>query len=162
MVSQSAFTDIDAVQHIGMSVRNVRRTVEFWRNFAGVEPAWEKVVDGPYLGDITGYPGVHLNAAMIELPGGTWLEILDYQVPDKEPNDPSTANPGNVHLCLHVIDIHAVWARAMAAGATAVSPGPVEVTEGPNRGAKVCYLREPDGITIELFQSQDVVETTVE
>lgn len=157
MVNDQAIADIGVVQHIGMSVRDVSRTVEFWRRFAGVEPAWEKVLDGPYLGDVTGYPGVHLDAAMIELPGGTWLEILDYRVADKEPNDMSTANPGNVHLCLRVGDIDAVWDRAMAAGATAISPGPVEVSEGPNRGAKACYLREPDGITIELFQPRPEV-----
>lgn len=151
MVNES----IGVVQHIGMSVLDVGRTVEFWRRFAGVEPAWRKVLDRPYLGEITGYRGVHLDAAMIELPGGTWLEILDYRS-DKTPNDMSTANPGNVHLCLRVSDIDAVWDRAMAAGATAISPGPVDVSDGPNRGAKACYLREPDGITIELFQPPSV------
>lgn len=152
MVKGSTASHIEVVQHIGMSVADVGRTIEFWRRFAGVEPAWQKLLDGAYLGDVTGYRGARLDAAMIELPGGTWLEILDYRVSDKRPNDMATANPGNVHLCLRVSDIAAVWERALMAGATAVSPGPVEVSEGPNRGAKACYLRDPDGITIELFQ----------
>jgi len=26
----------------------------------------------------------------------------------------------------------------------------VEITAGPNTGVKACYLRDPDGITVEL------------
>ena len=29
---------------------------------------------------------------------------------------------------------------------------PVMIDCGPNKGAKVAYLRDPDGITVELFQ----------
>ena len=31
-------------------------------------------------------------------------------------------------------------------------PGPAAVTVGPDAGAKACYLGDPDGITLELFQ----------
>jgi hypothetical protein len=30
--------------------------------------------------------------------------------------------------------------------------GPVTVDSGPNEGARVCYLRVHDGISLELFQ----------
>jgi hypothetical protein len=29
---------------------------------------------------------------------------------------------------------------------------PVAITAGANRGGFTCYLRDPDGITLELFQ----------
>ena len=64
----------------------------------------------------------------------------------------ATANPGNVHICLRVSDIDLMWQRAIDAGASPTSPAPIEITEGPNRGAKSCYLRDPDGITVELLQ----------
>ena len=139
------------VHHIGITVRDVGRSVEFWKAFLGVEPRWRQILDGGYLGDVTGYQGIHLDAAVIELPGGTLLEILDYLTDDKSPNPDATANPGNVHICFETDDIDELWERALAAGARAVSPGPVEVTEGPNTGVRAGYLRDPDGITIELF-----------
>jgi hypothetical protein len=80
------------------------------------------------------------------------LELLDYEAPDKR-NNPETANPGNIHLCLAVEDASAAWKHAVACSARPVSrEGPVEVDGGPNAGARVTYLRIHDGITLELFQ----------
>ena len=94
-------------------------------SFLGIEPRWRQILDAPYLGRVTGYPGVEIDAAVIELPGGVILEILDYQVDGKAPNSPATANPGNVHICIETDDIDAMWERAVDSGATPVSPGPV-------------------------------------
>ena len=40
----------------------------------------------------------------------------------------------------------------MALGARPVSEAPITITSGPNIGACAAYLRDPDGITIELFE----------
>lgn len=140
------------VHHIGITVRDVERSLGFWKAFLGTEPRWRRVLDAPYLSLITGYSGVSMNAAVIDLPGGQILELLDYRVDGKTPNPPDTANPGNIHICVETDDIDALWDKAAAAGAAPVSPGPVEITEGPNKGVKACYLRDPDGVTVELFQ----------
>lgn len=155
MVSDSP-PELASVHHVGISVQDVGRTVQFWSSFLGVEPRWRQVLDATYLGEVTGYPGVNLDASVIELPGGVLLEILDYQKVDKAPNDMATANPGNVHICLRVTDIEAMRRRAIECGATPTSPGAIEITEGPNQGAKGCYLRDPDGITLELLQPPPV------
>jgi len=84
--------------------------------------------------------------------GGAHLEILEYQLAERIPNDMGTANPGNVHLCFRVHDIETMRRRAIDAGATPTSLGPIETTVGPNQGTKTCYLRDPDGITLELLQ----------
>ena len=144
--------NLGRVHHIGITVRDVGRSVEFWKSFLGVEPRWRQILDAPYLGRVTGYPGVNIDAAVLELPGGVILEILNYLVDDKTPNPPETANPGNVHICLETDDIEVMWERAISCGATPVSPGPVEITAGPNTGVRGCYLRDPDGITLELFR----------
>ena len=140
------------MHHVGITVRDVDRSLEFWRSFLGVEERWHRVLDAPYLGQITGYAGVNIDAAVIDLPGGMILEILNYLVDGKVPNPPDTANPGNIHICIEVDDIEEMWERAVRSGATPVSPGPVEVTAGPNKGVRACYLRDPDGITLELFK----------
>jgi catechol 2,3-dioxygenase-like lactoylglutathione lyase family enzyme len=67
------------------------------------------------------------------------------------PVDVETMNPGTAHLCLTTDDIDGAMARATALGATARSDGPVSITAGPNAGRRVCYLRDPEGFTIELL-----------
>lgn len=64
----------------------------------------------------------------------------------------ATANPGNVHICLEVVDADSIRDKAISLGAKPVSTSVIEVTQGPNAGARVCYLRDPDGITFEFFQ----------
>jgi catechol 2,3-dioxygenase-like lactoylglutathione lyase family enzyme len=141
------------VHHVGMSVADLDEALAFWRAFLGVEPRWRTVLDRPYLGRHVGYDGIRIDAAFVDLPGGNVLELLDYQLPDKATNPDATGNAGNVHLCLEVDDARADWDRAVSAGARPlVAEGPVEVDGGPNRGARVAYLRIHDGITLELFQ----------
>jgi catechol 2,3-dioxygenase-like lactoylglutathione lyase family enzyme len=142
-----------AVHHIGMSVASLAEALAFWESFLGVPARWRTTLDRPYLGTHVGMPGVAIEAAFVDLPGGTILELLDYQIAGKRANPDATANPGNVHLCLTVADAHAAWNHARACGARpVVRDGPVEIDAGPNIGARAAYLRIHDGITLELFQ----------
>jgi hypothetical protein len=135
-----------------MSVASIDDALAFGENFLGVRARLRTTVDQPYLGKIVGNPGLSINAAFVDLPGGVILELLDYQV-DKRANPEATANPGNIHLCLAVEDAGAAWEHAVDCGAKPVrSEGPVEIDHGSNTGARVAYLRIHDGITLELFQ----------
>jgi catechol 2,3-dioxygenase-like lactoylglutathione lyase family enzyme len=147
-----AIASASAVHHVGMSVASIDDALTFWESFLGVPARWRTTLDQPYLGKIVGIPGVSINAAFVDLPGGVILELLDYQL-DKRANPEATANPGNIHLCLGVEDAGAAWRHAVDCGARPVrSEGPVEIDHGPNVGARVAYLRIHDGITLELFQ----------
>jgi catechol 2,3-dioxygenase-like lactoylglutathione lyase family enzyme len=142
----------DRIHHVGMSVADLDVALAFWEPFLGVEARWRTVLDRPYLGRHVGYPGVEIEAAFVDLPGGGTLELLDYRVP-KESLPDATAKPGNSHLCLEVTDAASAWERAVACGARPlVEDGPVTVDGGPNEGARAAYLRIHDGITLELFQ----------
>jgi catechol 2,3-dioxygenase-like lactoylglutathione lyase family enzyme len=141
------------VHHVGVSVASLDDALAFWEPFLGAPALWRELLNRPYLGKIIGIPGVSIKGAFVELPGGVILELLDYETPDKRGNPETTANPGNIHLCLAVEDAPAAWKHAVACGARPVSrEGPVEVDGGPNTGARVAYLRIHDGVTLELFQ----------
>jgi Glyoxalase/Bleomycin resistance protein/Dioxygenase superfamily len=136
-----------------MSVRSLDDALAFWEPFLGAQARWRQVLDRPYLGEHVGYPGIHIGAAFVDLPGGGVVELLEYQTDARSDLPDATANPGNVHLCLDVEDAHATWARACECGAVpVVASGPITVDAGPNLGACVAYLRIHDGITLELFQ----------
>ena len=122
-------------------------------SFLGRKATWRTRLDRPYLGEIIGIPGVEIDGAFVDLPGGVILELLEYQTADRRANPPATAKPGNVHICLAVEDADAAGRRAVDCGAALVRhEGPVEVDNGPNRGARVAYLSIHDGVTLEVFQ----------
>ncbi|MFI0842852.1 VOC family protein [Mesorhizobium sp. IMUNJ 23232] len=144
---------MSGVHHVGLTVADRASALKFWETFLGKPARWATVLDRPYLGRIVGMPGVKINAAFIDLPGGVIVELLDYQVEERSPNPDRTSNPGNVHLCVKVEDASASWRRAVDAGARPLTPdGPVDIDGGPNVGARGAYLRIHDGITLEIFQ----------
>jgi hypothetical protein len=141
-----------SVHQVGMSVAGIGDALAFWEKFLGVRSRSRTTVDQPDLGKIVGIPGVSIEAALIDLPGGVILELLDYQV-DKRANPDATQNPGNIHHYLAVADARAAWKHAVDCGAKPVRrEGPVEIDHGPSVGARVAYLRINDGVTLELFQ----------
>ncbi len=143
-----------SVHHIGVGVASRDEALAFWESFLGRKAAWRTRLDRPYLGEIIGIPGVGIDGAFDDLPGGVILELIEYRTADKAPNPPATANRGNVHICLAVENADAAWRRAVECGATSARlAGPFEVDDGPNKGARVAYLRIHDGVvTLEVFQ----------
>jgi catechol 2,3-dioxygenase-like lactoylglutathione lyase family enzyme len=142
-----------AVHHVGVSVASLDQALGFWESFLGRKASWRTILDRPYLAQHVGIPGVSIDAAFVDLPGGIILELLDYQTADKRANPTATPNPGNVHLCLAVEDADFAWRRAVESGAQPVRrQGPVDIDAGPNVGARAAYLRIHDGVTLELFQ----------
>ena len=142
------------VHHVGASVARLTGAIAFWQAFLDAPPRFVGRLERPYLGESVGYPGVAIDAAIFELPGGDLLELLDYQVDEREGVSSESHNPGHVHLCLRVEDCEASWRRAVELGAIPRrADGPVRVDAGPNQGAMVAYLRVHDGISVELYQS---------
>jgi catechol 2,3-dioxygenase-like lactoylglutathione lyase family enzyme len=141
-----------AVHHIGVTVADMDRAVAFWEGLLGATSRDRRVLQGPQLGTMVGYPGIHIESCWLDLPGGVALELLRYLDRDEPAYDPGTAHPGNVHVCLKVDDMDAAHAHAVSCGAIAVSERPIDVAAGPKAGSRLAYLRAPDGVTVELVQ----------
>jgi len=144
-----------AVDHIGIVVSSLDRSIPWWSRLLGAEPFQRTTVlaadTDDRIGRIVGYPGCDVSAAAWALPGGTVLEMLEYHVPPPGRVDMETWNAGNTHLCLITEDIRADVERIRGHAALR-SPEPVLTTAGPLAGKLVCYLRDPDGISVELVQ----------
>ena len=138
---------------MGVTVADLDRSVAFWERLLGVASRDRAVLAGPRLGGLLGYPpGLRIASCWVDLPGGGALELLQYLERDDPPHDDGTAHPGNVHVCLRVAEMALAHQHAVASGARPVGEGPIEVRAGPNAGMRVAYLRDPDGVTIELRQ----------
>jgi catechol 2,3-dioxygenase-like lactoylglutathione lyase family enzyme len=142
----------DQIHHFGISVADMDRALAFWSRFLGAEPTSRRVVDAPFLGELVGYPGAILEIAWLDLPGGSPLELVRFDRPIDTAVPAGSAHPGSVHLCIGVTDLDDALRRAVDAGGTMASIGPVEIPSGPNQGARHVYVCDPDGISIELRQ----------
>ena len=141
-----------AVHHVGVTVADLERSVAFWGRLIGASPRDRRTMAGPGVARLVGYPSVRIEAAWLDFPGGIALELLQYLEPVDPPYPEGTAHPGNIHVCLGVGDVDQAREHALTCGARPVG-GPIDVGAGPLTGARIAYVRDPDGVTIELFQA---------
>ncbi len=145
---------IRSLHHTGLTVSDLERSLRFYRDALGLEVVMQQEKEGGYLAEITGYPGAHVRMAHLEAPvGGHRIELFEYVTPPGDPVPREPCDVGVTHVCLVVDDIHEAYRRAVDAGATAVS-APVLIDTGANAGAWGLYVRDPDGIMLELFQAR--------
>jgi catechol 2,3-dioxygenase-like lactoylglutathione lyase family enzyme len=142
---------IHAVDHVGFAVGDLDRSVEWYAFLLGAPPVFRREYDVEYVARVLGYPGVRFEAAVFALPGGGRLELLAYREPPPGRVDMETYNAGNGHLCLVVDDLAAEVER-LRGRAELRHPDPVDIPWGHFAGGRSLYVRDPDGISIELLQ----------
>jgi catechol 2,3-dioxygenase-like lactoylglutathione lyase family enzyme len=118
-------------------VPDVPRAVTFYREAFGFELR--------YMHPSRGYAELETGATLLAFTGEAFLRdaalLGDLAI---QPNRPDAA-PAGAHLAFVTDDIERDWARAVSAGAVVVRP-PDPKPWGQTAG----YLRDPDGVVIEL------------
>jgi catechol 2,3-dioxygenase-like lactoylglutathione lyase family enzyme len=141
------------LHHTGYTVSDLDRSVAFYCDLLGCALIATQEKQGGYLAAIVGYPDAHVRMAHLRLPGGEHvIELFEYLSPRGARPDVQPCNVGASHLCFLVDDLQALYERLLEHGVTSFVSPPVEVDTGINRGGLALYLRDPDGITVELFQ----------
>ncbi len=138
--------------HGGITVADMDRSLRFYREGLGLEIEFDRLLDAPYLKEVLSLPFDEIRAVYLRIPGGGFVELLEYRGIERMPAAARPCDPGGGHLCLYVDDVAAVHARLVALGFRARSAEVVDITAGPNRGARSCYVPDPDGYAVELFQ----------
>jgi glyoxylase I family protein len=142
---------LEQTDHVGYTVSDLDRSVEFWAQLLERDPKARKTWDVPYLGRIQGYDDLKVEAAFFDLPGGLTLELIQYHSPPHATVDMETYNVGNAHLSFVTGDLQQTFER-LRGSAEQRSPEPVRIEWGPYEGGFAARVRDPDGITIELVQ----------
>jgi catechol 2,3-dioxygenase-like lactoylglutathione lyase family enzyme len=137
------------MEHVGIVVADLAAATEFFAEL-GLELQGEGSVEGRSVDRINGIEGVRADIAMMQTPDGNGrLELVKYHSPSNQGgNRHAPANsPGIRHIAFAIEDIDAVVAGLRARGAKLV--GELEQYEDSYR---LCYVRGPEGIIIELAE----------
>jgi len=147
-------TPLRLVQHLGVPVRDLDRSLAFYRRLTGAEPLFVDRMRGDGFARGVGVPGAACRFAMLPL-GNTRLELIEYTAPRGADYALRNCDVGAIHLAFEVDDVRAVYARLSAEGVRFHAPPHTFTPEdgAPDVvGATFCYLSDPDGIQLELNQ----------
>jgi catechol 2,3-dioxygenase-like lactoylglutathione lyase family enzyme len=140
---------IQRMDHVGIVVDDLAAATEFFAEL-GLNLEGGGPVEGAWVDRVVGLEGVRAELAMMETPDGNGrLELVKFHAPSGREGDRNApANiPGIRHITFAVDDLDDVVARLRARGAELV--GEVERYEDIYR---LCYIRGPEGIIIELAE----------
>jgi len=146
---------ITNVNHTSFTVRDLDRSLSFYRDLLGLELISLAGRDPAFSEKVTGIAGAKLKVAYLQAPGHR-LELIQYFSPPGKKLDLRTNNVGCSHLAFNVDDLLKMYADLKAKGVRFKS-SPQEVPAGPNKGTLTVYLTDPDGITLELLQAPVVM-----
>ena len=140
---------VKGLHHIGIPVRDLDRSLNWYGELFGFEPDFIQGAEGNGLDEIVQLPDAKLRMAFIQLPN-VLLEFLEYERPIGAGFDRRNCDIGAIHVCFEVDDIVEVHARLEERGIAFTTP-PI-AQEGAIAGHRICYFRDPDGIQLELWQ----------
>ncbi|GHG75275.1 glyoxalase [Streptomyces griseocarneus] len=137
------------MDHVGVVVEDLAAATAFFVEL-GLELQGEAPVEGRWVDRVVGLEGVRAEIAMLQTPDGYGrLELAKFHTPASRSGDRNA--PANTlgirHVAFVVEDIDAVVAGLRARGVELV--GELERYEDSYR---LCYVRGPEGIIVELAE----------
>jgi catechol 2,3-dioxygenase-like lactoylglutathione lyase family enzyme len=138
------------MDHVGLVVEDLAAATEFFLELGFVlQGEWS--AEGASVDRIIGLEGVRADVAMLHTPDGSGrVELSKFHSPSNQGEDDREApsnTPGIRHLSFEVEDLDAVLAGLQAHGATLVGE-----LERYGDTYRLCYIRGPEGIIIELAE----------
>jgi len=149
---------IEGIFHVGITVSNLDRSIEFYRDVLDMElyigPS--AVMSGEEFSRRVGAPDSRIRIAVMRAGKGD-IELMEFLSPARHSNIPvDRTQIGAAHVALHVSDIDATVQRLKSNGVNFLGDVTTEA-EGATRGWQWVFFRDPDGILLELSSAGSVV-----
>lgn len=145
-------THITGFFHGGITVKDMENSLKFYRDGLQLEVEFDVINGADYLRSVVALPFSEIRIVYLRIPNSGFVELLEYRGLERHSASARPCDYGAGHLCLYVDDVDALVKRMHELGYGSRSTNAVDIVAGPNIGAKVVYLIDPDGYFIELFQ----------
>ncbi|MFV0451028.1 MAG: VOC family protein [Propioniciclava sp.] len=141
--------------HVGITVTDLDRSLDFYCGTLGLPRPPEGhifPIEGEWLGYVVGADNPRIRVAFVPLDHGI-LELLEYERPAEGKKSASLDNwdTGAMHLALNIVDLPGFYDKHR--DDVDFLSAPQTVVGGPWAGGLVLYLRDPDGIPVELVDT---------
>lgn len=159
--------------HVGLTCYDLDRSEEFYSEIFSFQAFFRVRRTAPWLAAQVGYKNADVEFCHMRHPSaGIHLELLKYHAPAGHTLPDDSFHPGHVHFNLWVDDVEA-YARRLnnyfrshqsdPTNRARFAPCPLDIeastiSDGPQKGGKGYYIRDPDGHTIELWQQAPSLE----
>lgn len=139
------------INHTSFTVSDLDRSISFFTEALGFELLHRGNRNPEMIEKVVGVPGADIDVAYIQMPGHR-LELIEYKGPaDRGKVESRPCDTGFAHIAIDVDDIDAALAASRPFGVEPLSQ-PQDLVHGPNKGGRVVYTRDPDGVTVEFIQ----------
>ena len=143
---------IKAIHHTGIGVHDMEASLKFYCGLLGLEKGEDVEIEGPLVGEIVGLsPDTKVRIVHLKINDEQELELFQYMKPDSSSfsKDFRQCDGGLIHVAVFVDDVMEMYERLKAEGVVFNSK-PWRLSAGI-----VVYMRDPDGVTVELMQKVD-------
>jgi lactoylglutathione lyase len=148
-------TMIESVEHFSFTVSNLNDSLHFFRDLLQLEATPPIVIENESVRRVIGMADASLRISLVQLPDGKKIELIEYLHPKGSVCDLATCNIGVAHIAFNVSNIGKMYDELTAQGVEFVS-APVWAPGNDGKGKwAVCYLRGPDGITLEFIENHE-------
>ena len=139
---------IVSVHHTAISVKDMERSLNFYRDLLGMEVEWEMDHrSGKALSKVVGLADADMRIVMLKGYGHR-IELFQYYKPKGTPISPGfMCDPGRMHIAFQVTNIRDHYRKLKEAGVEFNCP-PLEIRPG----VWATYFRDPDGVILEFIE----------
>lgn len=152
MEKEGGETLIASVKHFSFTVSNLDESLHFFQGLLGLNATPAVIVESSDVQTVIGMPGARLKIALVHLPDGKDIELKEYLEPKGVAIDLATCNTGVAHIAFNVTGIEKMYEELSARGVEFVCKPVREPGKDGKGQSAVCYLRGPDGITLEFIE----------
>lgn len=145
---------LSAVNHIGITVSNLDKAIEFYEALTGKKVSNVDQIGGKRMAASQGLEDTQIRYANLHLDNVN-MDILEYLEPKSTKVHYTNDQIGSMHLCFEIDDLEAAIKRLKEIG---VEPDGEPFYFAKEDGLKdgfgtgVVYFRDPDGTSLEIIE----------
>lgn len=145
--------EVTGLFHAGITVSNMDAALAFYRDGLGLEVASDGMTGSEFTERVWAMKTGPVRVVFLRIPDSrSFLELFEFREIERHSASARPCDHGAGHVCLYVTGLDALYARLLAAGYAARGSEVVTIGVGPHTGAKVVYMKDPDGYHVELYE----------
>ena len=137
----------NTTRHVGIVVKDLARTTDFWVNLIGFKLHVDAIEQSPYIDELLGIENPGLRTVKLIDENDFIIELLEFtNYPSKENWEGNLATTGLTHIALTVNDLKTLTVRLKENGYELVS----DIKKSPNGLVNVVFVKGPESLMLEL------------